>query len=908
MQILTIILSALLGANANFRSLPIEESGLNIETICQDSLGRMWFGGADGVVRYDCNRYEHFKNTVGDERDIPDNSVYHIACDSEGTIWVAHIAGLSRYDRESNSFISYPSPSGAVIKVNELSSDRFLTIAGDRLWIFSTATGTFSRAGIPDIVFSQSVSSMERQGEKIFVGTRKGRLFCLDSDLKKAVELDTKDFDNKISCIAQDSQDHIWVGTEGSGLWGIDLKDNKCSKFSDQTTGNDIVKSLCIDKDGALWIGTKNGLKILKNGKISLYKHDNSKPGTIAHDSIGAIYSDLQGTMWLGTYFGGICYHTSNSSSFRHIVLNSVLSKVNGYIISDIVEDNDGSLWIGTNSGGLIRLYPDGSMRQIAGTFDEDRQIDVKSIYISPYSGKIYVGADRSELLIVDSSKRLKIVDKDGPESCYTIEYNKKDGFLVGSQEGLYEYNERTGTFSRIYFTGDNTNIKAIKLDSRGTLWIGKKSGIAAINQDDAKMLELPEELTSIRYAEIIIEDSTGKIWIGSRYGLYCHNPRDGRTTVYSEKDGLPDHVIHGIEEDKNGILWISTDKGLCRFDQNSSNKMTFTTSDGLLDNRFTTYAHTTTKNGQICFGSINGIVMFDPDNISIERPTTSPVICGIEINGAWSGIPEKKVTLAPSEQCVTFLFSSPDYVSEKNGSFYYILEGLDKTWNKAGLDWKATYPNLPHGEYTFKLRYIDSSGKESEKTESIHIVLRAYWYKSAVACIIYLMILFFSIIFLINWLVSRKEKKYKDKMEDFKNKVLQDFSLEFININTHAKNQEAHATREFDESDEKFMRNAMQTVKDNMDNADFSVDYFAEKMFMSRSNLNLKVKALFGVSPLELIKTVRFNEACRLLLEKKHSMTEISEMVGFTTSSYFTSAFKKFMGCTPSDYIKKNN
>ena len=158
----------------------------------------------------------------------------------------------------------------------------------------------------------------------------------------------------------------------------------------------------------------------------------------------------------------------------------------------------------------------------------------------------------------------------------------------------------------------------------------------------------------------------------------------------------------------------------------------------------------------------------------------------------------------------------------------------------------------------------------------------------------------------LINWLVSRKEMTYKSKMDEFRNKILRDFSLEFRNQNSSDVTK-TEMPRNFDESDEKFMRHAMKIVRENMDNASFSVDDFAKAMFMSRSNLNLKVKALFGVAPLELIKTVRFNEACRLLQEKKHTMTEISEMVGFTTSSYFTSAFKRFIGCTPSEYLKKN-
>ncbi|MBQ7709208.1 MAG: helix-turn-helix transcriptional regulator, partial [Bacteroidales bacterium] len=54
-------------------------------------------------------------------------------------------------------------------------------------------------------------------------------------------------------------------------------------------------------------------------------------------------------------------------------------------------------------------------------------------------------------------------------------------------------------------------------------------------------------------------------------------------------------------------------------------------------------------------------------------------------------------------------------------------------------------------------------------------------------------------------------------------------------------------------------------------------------------------------------VKTVRFNEACRLLKEDKYNVAEISYRVGFSTPSYFTAAFKQFMGCTPREWVKKD-
>lgn len=913
MTILTVILSSLLVSSINFKTLPIEESGTNINAICQDDLGRIWIGGADGLVRYDGHRYEHFSNNIRHDEFVPDNSVYDIICGSNGTIWVAHISGLSRYDIQTNTFKNYTSHDENVNCILEITGKDLLTISGDKLWRFDTEKGKFSKDGIPDELYNQNIGSISKDEEHIYIGTKGGRLYRCSLHLDDLHELNTDNLNGKISCILKDKSDALWIGTDGEGLWKLSLTENTCERFRDAKASNnsseETIKALCFDEDGTLWIGTKKGLKILHEDHLHVYHHD-SRPGSIPHDSVGEIFSDKQGTMWLGTYYGGICYYTAYSSSFRHIVLKSDYGQIYGSIISDIVEDTDGSFWIGTNSGGLIHLFPDGKMEKVIEGSNEDNQLDVKSIFISPYSGYIYIGADRSELYVLNpKNRKLSEFEHECAKSCYAIEDNRENGFYIGTAEGLYEYNEKTGEISKIYFTGDNSNIKSLKLDYNGILWIGKKNGVTAINTDDASLLNLPESISSIKYADVIMQDSKGKIWIGSRHGLHSYDLKTGKTATLSEKDGLPNHVIHGIEEDKNGILWISTDRGLCRFNQATGDKLTFTTSDGLLDNRFTTYAHCTTKEGFLCFGSVNGIIMFDPDNISLDRKTMAPVICGMEVNGSWHGLPKEKMIMEPDESNITFMFTSPDYVSENNGRFYYKLEGYDADWIVAGMDRKASYNNLSHGEYTFKVRYVDSTGKESEDTVSVNFTIEAYWYNTTTAMIIYIVIALFLIIILINWQVSQKEKKYEHKMQQFRNKILHDFSLEFRNQNSSDGSvQDEETPLDFDESDEKFMRNAMKVVRDNLDNADFSVDDFASKMFMSRSNLNLKVKALFGVSPLELIKTVRFNEACRLLQAKKHTMTEISEMVGFTTSSYFTSAFKRFMGCTPSEYVKKNS
>lgn len=104
---------------------------------------------------------------------------------------------------------------------------------------------------------------------------------------------------------------------------------------------------------------------------------------------------------------------------------------------------------------------------------------------------------------------------------------------------------------------------------------------------------------------------------------------------------------------------------------------------------------------------------------------------------------------------------------------------------------------------------------------------------------------------------------------------------------------------------DEEFMSKAIQIVEDSIDNEDFTADDLAEKLYMSRSSLYLKMNSVSGEPPANFIRRIRFNKACKLLLEGRYSISEISSRVGFSSPSYFSTSFKKYIGCLPSDYVK---
>jgi YesN/AraC family two-component response regulator len=107
--------------------------------------------------------------------------------------------------------------------------------------------------------------------------------------------------------------------------------------------------------------------------------------------------------------------------------------------------------------------------------------------------------------------------------------------------------------------------------------------------------------------------------------------------------------------------------------------------------------------------------------------------------------------------------------------------------------------------------------------------------------------------------------------------------------------------------ADNEFVRRTIQIIEENISNDNFSTDDLANQLCMSRSNLYIKMNSIAGEPPANFIRRIRFNKVCKLLLEEKYSIAEISYMTGFSSPSYLSNSFKKFMGMLPSEYIKEH-
>lgn len=110
-----------------------------------------------------------------------------------------------------------------------------------------------------------------------------------------------------------------------------------------------------------------------------------------------------------------------------------------------------------------------------------------------------------------------------------------------------------------------------------------------------------------------------------------------------------------------------------------------------------------------------------------------------------------------------------------------------------------------------------------------------------------------------------------------------------------------------YTKADEGFLEKLNEIINEHIGNPDLDVNMIADLMHLSRPTLYRKIRAISDLTPNELIKISRLKKAAELLLQGNMKIYEISDAVGFSSQSYFWSAFIKQFGVSPSKYAKEN-
>jgi signal transduction histidine kinase/ligand-binding sensor domain-containing protein len=345
--------------------------------------------------------------------------------------------------------------------------------------------------------------------------------------------------------------------------------------------GND-VRCLLETKDGALWIGTSEGLARWKDGVVKAFTTRDGLPG----NGIRALVEAANGGLWVWTD-GGLA--RLNGEKF---VAQDVVGGLPASAITTVTGDGRGDLWVSTSEG--VDVFHDGRWAHSAPGPQLPNEV-VEFVQTLPGnslkgSGVQLALASQSTLVFFGGRALEHLrVGKELPGSrIQTIFVDRRGSLWIGTNGGLARF--AGGKIELLPVTDPlaSASVLALMEDSEGNIWVGTETGGLHILRDQRFRTVGAREGLSSDATTTVVEDKTGTLWVGTNgAGLNALKPgaagiNAGPVKTYSVRNGLLSDVILSLAAAPNGDLWVGTPDGLNRI--RGARVDSFTSADGLPD------------------------------------------------------------------------------------------------------------------------------------------------------------------------------------------------------------------------------------------------------------------------------------------------------------------------------------
>lgn len=367
---------------------------------------------------------------------------------------------------------------------------------------------------------------------------------------------------NSVHAIAQTTDGFLWFGTEE----GLARFDGRHFRIYDRShTGalaSDYIRTLCASHDGSLWIGTDSGLShFYSNPSVQPADLGSLRAGYMVTfttrdglmgNNIASLYETADGAIWVGTNQG--------LSRIRGGKIESWTSAngLAGNEVNAITADSTGALWIATDEG-LSRLdkgrFTSWTTTQgLPGNRVVALSVDSgDSIWASILGHglvEIRAGGVVAPRLPWQEINAL-LRDRDG---ALWIAFDRH-GLGRFFQGKLTLYGNANGLPS------DRTT-RALFEDREGDLWIGSlDAGLVQLRDGKFSVFGKPEGLPG-NYVGNLLQARDGSMWFGSDSNGVTHLLPDGRVELWNHHRGLPDEAVYSILQTHDGSLWVGYRRG----------------------------------------------------------------------------------------------------------------------------------------------------------------------------------------------------------------------------------------------------------------------------------------------------------------------------------------------------------
>ncbi|UOE47452.1 response regulator [Mucilaginibacter sp. SMC90] len=821
--VLLIPFSSVFGQDFSFRKVSAD-NGLShntVYTILQDAKGFLWFGTREGLNRYDGYTVKNY--FISGSR--PGSSANRISSllYLNSNIYIGTDNGLYRYDEQLDKIDLLP-----LTKIPL--SVQGITAVGSSVYI-GTNNGFYQikdekTIRLP-VASGQSITAVTALAGNRFLLAASERLFIADKagrHLKTIIAGSTAgvkaDFTIFNICHEKNKD---WL-CSNQGLFMLDENNWSLSKIkftADESTESNTVRAISRSVDNKLMIGTENGLYAYDEKlqqSVNYGQSFDNNPKKLNDKAIYSAFTAKDGSVWLGTYFGGVNYIPSVSYGFGSILASEQSGHLNGKAVSQLMEDKHHQIWIATEDGG-ISLY--NTAKQ---TFTN---INVRS---SPFflninnvhaiyddrAGSIWAGTFLGGLHRFNLQTQKTTIYTNRPGDTTSLCSNQVYAVLrdsvgilwIGTQHGLNTFDYHTNRFKPFkpeLFT--NEFIYDIAEGKSGELWFCTRwDGLLRYERKTGKITRYKAtrhkgDLPGNQVISIY-KDSRQTLWFGTLDGGVCaYDPANDNFKVLNTDNGLPNNNVYGILEDDDHQYWFSTNHGLSCYNPQTHQFVNYDSRYGLPSNQFNFKSFLKSSDGNMYFGTVHGLCYFNPQLIKAQQPRRVPLVfTGFQLfNDVLT--PDDKgplprqidnmeaINLDYAQNIFGISYAALNYSNVRAVNYAYYLEGFEKKWNFVGNKSIATYTSLPPGKYTFHVMALDVSGKALGEPRRLVIHIAPPFYRTTFAYLIYLALILAAIVLytrFISFLNAKELEIQLERLEKEKTAALTQHKLNFFTFISH--------------------------------------------------------------------------------------------------------------------------
>jgi len=847
-------------------------------------------------------------NVIDATKGLSDNQIRYIQQLPDGRLAIATLGNMNLYDGAHFQYIhrgsiaSFPLPRYKGVLHQYLSNDSMLWIKNtEELMLLNLRKDTymsnigqlFCSYGIKDKV--QDIYIDAKQG--LWAITEKDELFYQPDQKKKATRLLTqisfpeghKRPQTNLQDIAIADGD-VFLFYQNGLLLCCDIKTKKkhyCSRPYNETTAK-------LYEDRTLVVPGPKGFYQHREGKRGILLFFNCQTHqwqTLLETEYWLNTLAVEPThkkVWL-TYGKGMWSFDLGADSLplNRIHNYPALQLINGEVIntevSTIFRDRQDGLWVGTANRGLMYYHPARfKLTQIG-----------RAAFPEKSNSSINVSA-----------------------------------FAEDTQGNIYL---RSGDFN-IYKYQPNAPIQLLKVTE------------SSLSKEVlTKLKQIPTTSFEGHTYTSLLTDSRKWIWAGTPDGLKLRKGKKAKwITLYAE-DGLVNNSIHAILEDKKHQIWVSTSKGLSRINVCNSalSFSNYDLLDGAIEGEYADGSAFQARDGSLFFGGLEGFNVLPQGLNRLPVTPLTPLFTEFYLQGikvkalqkyhdrillSQTEPYTKQMTLEYDQNFFTLGFSALNYINPAQCTYRYQLIGIDADWREEPAQSNgmllATYTDLSPGTYRFRVCAVDN-GLQWDKAPitELTITILAPWWATTWAYFLYCFVSVGSIagaFYLYLQYSKRKlERKHKEDilLLRIKNLMEQLSVVEnqkpehgtfIVSPSTLASSEENYIEANSKTNYNELVSKAIQLIEKNLNNSSYSVEQLARDLYMDRTGLYRKLTAALDKTPTLFIRSIRLKRAAALLCEEKYSISEIADLVGFSTSSYLSKCFQEEYGCKPSEYAKK--